>query len=62
MLRRVIASRSTQATRDWLTTDKARRTRELLNFDEGRAHYGGRTRKWLEGVPSDGWVSDFRTK
>jgi hypothetical protein len=62
MLRRVIASHSTQATRDWLTTDKARRTRELLNFDESRTHYGGKARKWLEGVPSDGWMSDFRTK
>lgn len=62
MLRRVIASHSTQATRDWLTTDKAARTRELLGFDEPRAHYGGKARKWMEGVPSDGWMSDFRTK
>ena len=62
MLRRVIASHSTQATRDWLTTDKAARTRELLGFDEERDHYGGKARKWMAGVPSDGWMSDFRTK
>jgi hypothetical protein len=62
MLRRVIGSRSTQDTRDWLTTDKAKRTRELLDFDQPRTHYGGKTRKWMEGVPSDGWMSDFRTK
>jgi len=62
MLRRVIASHSTQDTRDWLTTDKAKRTRELLGFDQPRVHYGGRARKWMEGIPSDGWMSDFRTK
>jgi len=62
MLRRVIASHSTQHTRDWLTTDKAARTRELLNFHERRAHYGGKAKRWMDGVPSDGWMSDFRTK
>lgn len=62
MLRRVIASHSTQDTRDWLTTDKAKRTRELLGFDQPRTHYGGKARRWMEGVPSDGWMSDFRTK
>lgn len=62
VLRRVLASHSTQATRDWLTTDKAARTRELLNFHERRAHYGGRAKRWMDGVPSDGWMSDFRTK
>ncbi len=62
MLRRVIASHSTQATRDWLTTDKAARTRELLGFNRPRVHHGGKARKWMEGVPSDGWMSDFRTK
>jgi hypothetical protein len=62
MLRRVLASHSTQATRDWLTTDKAARTRELLGFDKRRAHYGGKPKKWMDGVPSDGWMSDFRTK
>jgi hypothetical protein len=62
VLRRVVASHSTQATRDWLTTDKAARTRELLGFDKARTHYGGKERKWMDGVPSDGWVSDFRVK
>lgn len=62
MLRRVIASHSTQATRDWLTMDKAARTRELLGFNRSRAHYGGKPKKWMDGVPSDGWMSDFRTK
>ena len=62
MLRRVIASHSTQHTRDWLTTDKARRTRELLGFDKARTHHGGKEKKWMDGVPSDGWMSDFRTK
>jgi hypothetical protein len=62
MLRRVIASHSTQDTRDWLTTDKAAKTRELLNFHKRRTHYGGRPKKWMDGVPSDGWMSDFRTK
>jgi hypothetical protein len=62
MLRRVIASHSTQATRDWLTPDKAARTRELLGFDKPRTHYGGKARRWMAGVPSDGWMSDFRTK
>jgi hypothetical protein len=62
VLRRVIASHSTQATRDWLTTDKAARTRELLGFDKARAHYGGKPKRWMAGVPSDGWMSDFRTK
>jgi hypothetical protein len=62
MLRRVIASHSTQATRDWLTTDKAAKTRELLGFDKERNHYGGKARRWMAGVPSDGWMSDFRTK
>jgi hypothetical protein len=62
VLRRVLASHSTQHTRDWLTTDKAAHTRTLLNFDKPRAHYGGKARKWMGGVPSDGWMSDFRTK
>lgn len=62
LLRRIIASHSTQDTRDWLTTDKARRTRELLNFHQPREHFGGKARKWMEGVPSDGWMSDFRTR
>ena len=62
MLRRVLASHSTQHTRDWLTTDKAARTRELLGFEEARAHYGGKAKRWRDGVPSDGWMSDFRTK
>lgn len=62
MLRRVTGSHSTQDTRNWLTTDKAKRTRELLDFDQPRTHYGGKARKWMEGVPSDGWMSDFRTK
>ena len=62
MLRRVLASHSTQHTRDWLTTDKAERTRELLGFDKARTHYGGKAKRWMDGVPSDGWMSDFRTK
>jgi hypothetical protein len=62
MLRRVIASQSTVGTRDWLTTDKAKRTRELLGFDKPRPHGGGKPQRWMEGVPSDSWVSDFRTK
>ncbi len=62
MLRRVLASHSTQHTRDWLTTDKAERTRELLGFDKARTHYGGKPKRWMDGVPSDGWMSDFRTK
>jgi hypothetical protein len=62
MLRRVLASHSTQHTRDWLTTDKAARTRELLGFEEARTHYGGKPKRWRDGVPSDGWMSDFRTK
>lgn len=62
LLRRVIASHSTQDTRDWLTTDKAARTRELLGFDKARTHYGGKPKKWMDGIPSDGWMSDFRTK
>ncbi len=62
VLRRVLASHSTQHTRDWLTTDKAQRTRELLGFDKARAHYGGKPKRWMDGVPSDGWMSDFRTK
>jgi hypothetical protein len=62
MLRRVIASHSTQHTRDWLTTDKAARTRELLGFNAPRVHYGGKAKKWMDGIPSDGWMSDFRTK
>jgi hypothetical protein len=62
VLRRVLASHSTQHTRDWLTTDKAERTRELLGFAVARTHYGGKPKKWMDGVPSDGWMSDFRTK
>lgn len=62
VLRRVLASHSTQATRDWLTTDKAAKTRTLLGFDRPRAHYGGKAKKWMDGVPSDGWMSDIRTK
>jgi hypothetical protein len=62
MLRRVIPKQSTQDTRDWLTMDKAKRTRELLAFDQPRTHHGGKARKWMAGVPSDGWMSDFRTK
>ncbi len=62
VLRRVIAAHSTKHTRDWLTTDRAARTRELLGFDAPRAHYGGKPRRWMEGIPSDGWMSDFRTK
>jgi hypothetical protein len=62
VLRRVIAAHSTKHTRDWLTTDRAARTRELLCFDAPRAHYGGKPRRLMEGIPSDGWVSDFRTK
>jgi hypothetical protein len=62
ILRRVLASHSTQDTRDWLTTDKAERTRELLGFEEARTHYGGKPKRWRDGVPSDGWMSDFRTK
>ncbi len=62
MLRRVIASQSTVHTRDWLTTDKAERTRELLGFDKPRPHGGGKPQRWMEGVPSDSWVSDFRLK
>ncbi len=62
ILRRVIASHSTQHTRDWLTTDKAARTRVLLGFDGPRTHYGGKPKKWMDGIPSDGWMSDFRTK
>lgn len=61
LLRRVIGEHSTQDTRDWLTTDKARRTRELLGFDQPRTHHGGKARKWMAGIPSDGWMSDFRT-
>jgi hypothetical protein len=45
MLRRVISSHSTQDTRDWLTTDKAARTRELLSFGQPRAHYPKRATK-----------------
>ncbi len=47
LLRRVVRQHSTQDTRDWLTMDKARRTRELLNFDQPRTHHGGKARKWM---------------
>ncbi len=59
MLRRVVLLCSTQATRDWLTTDKAAMTRELLGFDKERTHYGGKPKKWMNGIPSHGWMSDF---
>lgn len=41
---------------------EAARTRELLGFDRARTHYGGKPKRWRDGVPSDGWMSDFRTK
>jgi hypothetical protein len=50
MLRRVISKHSTKDTRDWLTTDRAKRTRELLGFDQPRAHYGGKPPKLTAGV------------
>lgn len=62
LLRRVLGKRSTQDTRDWLTTDKARPTRDLLAFNEERPHFGGKPRKYEAGIPSDGWMSDMRAK
>lgn len=60
ILRRVIGERSTEKTRDALTKDKLGKTRELLNFHLPRVHYGGKKRKWVEGIPSDSWMSDMR--
>lgn len=62
LLRRVKGFKSTQATRDWLTTDKARKTRQLFRLNWGRPHFGGKERKWMAGVPSDGLMSDYRIK
>jgi hypothetical protein len=62
LLRRVLGLTSTQATRDWLTTDRARKTRELFGLDRDRPHFGGKERKLMAGIPSDGYMSDYRTK
>lgn len=61
LLRRVKGFKSTQATRDWLTSDKARKTRRLFRLDWDRPHWGGKQRKWMAGIPSDGLMSDYRT-
>jgi hypothetical protein len=61
-LRRCLGKKATQETRDWLTSDKANDTRRLLDFDRDRAHFGGKARRWMAGIPSDGWMSTFRTR
>lgn len=61
-LRRCLGKKATQETRDWLTSDKATDTRRLLDFDRDRAHFGGKARRWMVGIPSDGWMSSFRTR
>jgi hypothetical protein len=58
LLRRAIGARSTEGTRDWLTTDKAAATRRLIGFNVARPHFGGKARKYMSGIPSDGWMSD----
>ena len=60
LLRRVKGFKSTEATRDWLTTDKARKTRRLLGLNRDRPHWGGKERVWMAGIPSDGLMSDYR--
>jgi hypothetical protein len=62
LLRRVIAKTSTQAARDWLTTDRAAETRRLFGLDRDRPVSGGKPRKFMAGIPSDGYVSDYRVK
>ena len=64
MLRRVFAPHSTQHTRDWLTTDKAREVHRRSSWLRQGAHAlrrQGEKVDGMAGVPSDGWMSDFLT-
>jgi hypothetical protein len=60
LLRRVLGLTSTKATRDWLTTDRACPTRAMFGLNRVRPHFGGKVRKLMEGIPSDGTMSDYR--
>lgn len=62
LLRRVIGAKSTQETRDWLAGDRAVRTRELFGMDRDRPVTGGKQRVLQGGIPSDGYMSDYRVK
>lgn len=62
ILRRVLGRKSTQATRDWLASDRGRETRELLGFDRPRARHGGRAQQLMHGIPCDSVLSNYRCK
>lgn len=62
LLRRVLGKTSTQKTRDWLSSDRAKRTRELFGLDRDRLVVGGKARVLMAGIPSDGTMSDYRVK
>lgn len=62
LLRRIRGKTSTQATRDWLTTDRAASTRKVFGPDRDRPHFDGRPRFWMAGVRCDGTMSDYRVK
>jgi len=60
LLRRVLGKTSTLKTRDWLTGDRAKRTRELFGLDRDRRVVGGKARVLMAGIPCDGTMSDYR--
>jgi hypothetical protein len=60
LLRRVLGLTSTRATRDWLASDRARKTRRLFLLDRVRPHFGGPARVLLENVPSEKTMSNYR--
>ena len=62
LLRRVVGAKTTKATRDWLTEDRADSTRHQLGFDIERPHVGGKQRLLMSGIPSDPWMSTFSKK
>ena len=62
LLRRVLGKTSTLKTRDWLTGDRAKRTRELFGLDRDRRVVGGKARVLMAGIPCDGTMSDYRVK
>lgn len=62
LLRRVLGKTSTEKTRDWLSSDRAKRTRELFGLDRDRVVIGGKARVLMAGIPSDGAMSDYRVK
>lgn len=62
LLRRLLGKRSCRETRDWLTSDRGEKARQLLGFDKPRLAYGAKQRQLMNRVPSEATMSRHHSR